>query len=272
MPADEARCTGEKDDHDSSVDRGQSTGKSGSERSALTVPPPTFPVAERAALRLRSLNIALHVRGTVASPTLRDVCLSGSVGSVTSTVALALCGGAENGSAAGPINGPSQWLWGQREAYTQALTWRHTAAGYVIHHATSVLWASVYENVCRSGEPKSLLRICADAAARGVACLYSRLPRCAGALTPRLQEALGSTVHLRGLCGVCCRAGTRHFRTTTSGSPPHGTPSIGVHNAVMSRDDARRRLLLIVGGYLTFRREQMLQVGGGSEPTRLGAR
>src|SRR5690606_2160671 len=167
MPADEARRTGEQDDHDSSVDRGQSTGRSGSERSVLTVPPPTFPVAERAALRLRSLNIALHVRGTVASPTLRDVCLSGSVGSVTSTVALALCGGAENGSAAGPINGPSQWLWGQREAYTQALTWRHTAAGYVIHHATSVLWASVYENVCRSGEPKSLLRICADAAAVG---------------------------------------------------------------------------------------------------------
>src|SRR5690606_29723450 len=98
--------------------------------------------------------------------------------------------------------------------------------------------------VRRAEEPVAHLCRCS---CRGVACLYSRLPRCAGALTPRLQEALGSTVHLRGLCGVCCRAGTRHFRTTTSGLPPHGTPSIGVHNAVMSRDDARRRLLLIVG-------------------------
>ncbi len=96
-----------------------------------------------------------------------DACLSGSAASVTSTVALATCGEVEDGAAAGPINGPSQWLWGEHEAYTKEATWRHTVSGYVIHHAMSILWASVYESVCRSPEPKSLTRIVGEAAGVG---------------------------------------------------------------------------------------------------------
>jgi hypothetical protein len=83
---------------------------------------------------------------------------------VTSTFALAVSGERENGSAAGPINGPSQWLWGEAEAYTPHLTWRHTAAGYVIHHLMSVLWAVAYESVDRSDEHVTPARICARAA------------------------------------------------------------------------------------------------------------
>jgi hypothetical protein len=93
--------------------------------------------------------------------------VSGSFGSVISTIALAVCGKLEEGSAAGPNNGPSQWVWGEREAYTRKATWRHTAVGYAIHHMTSVGWATAHERVFggSSQAPKGLLRHCLEAAA-----------------------------------------------------------------------------------------------------------
>lgn len=96
-----------------------------------------------------------------------DACLSGTAASVASTMALSICGEVEDGSGSGPINGPSQWVWGEHEAYTKETTWRHTATGYVIHHAMSILWASLYERVCRSPEGKSITRIVGEAASVG---------------------------------------------------------------------------------------------------------
>src|SRR5688500_15660649 len=90
--------------------------------------------------------------------------VSGSLASVASTVALGIGGAREEDSVAGPINGPSQWLWGEQEAYTREATWRHTATGYAIHHAMSVLWANAYEQLqCRS-IPPSIAATCAHAA------------------------------------------------------------------------------------------------------------
>lgn len=100
---------------------------------------------------------------TVPSQAFRDACLSGSVASITSTAALAICGQAEDGAPAGPINGPSQWLWGESEAYTKEVTWRHTATGCAIHHAMSILWATLYEGACRSEERKGIASVCLDA-------------------------------------------------------------------------------------------------------------
>jgi hypothetical protein len=90
--------------------------------------------------------------------------LSGSVASVTSTLALGICGQWESGSAAGPINGPSQWLWGEAEAYTKQTTWRHTATGYLIHHTMSILWANVYEELQSRSQSNSVASTCANAA------------------------------------------------------------------------------------------------------------
>lgn len=94
---------------------------------------------------------------------LKDACVSGSIASITSTAALALCGEVEDGAPSGPINGPSQWLWGQPEAYTKGTTWRHTATGYAIHHAMSMLWASVYERTCQCEYRKGIAHVCLDA-------------------------------------------------------------------------------------------------------------
>jgi hypothetical protein len=85
---------------------------------------------------------------------------------VCSALALSICSRIDEGSYAGGLNGPSQWLWGEAEAYSREPSLRHTAIGYVIHHLTSIFWATIYER--SFGGPsarKSALRRCAEAAA-----------------------------------------------------------------------------------------------------------
>jgi hypothetical protein len=79
----------------------------------------------------------------------RDAMISGAVGSLATTVALAVSGMLERGDPVSPSNGPSQWLWGRRAAYARGASLRHTAVGYIIHHATAVLWAAAFERLRR---------------------------------------------------------------------------------------------------------------------------
>ena len=65
---------------------------------------------------------------------------SGSVASVASTMALALCGRRDVRSAVTPLNGPSQWVWGSAAPYEDGFSVRHTLVGYAIHHLASVFW------------------------------------------------------------------------------------------------------------------------------------
>ncbi len=118
---------------------------------------------------------------------------SGSLANATSTVALAVCGQWESGSAAGPINGPSQWLWGEAEAYTKETTWRHTATGYLIHHAMSILWANVYEELQYRSKSNSVASTCANAgiiSTLGYVVDYGVAPK---RLRPGFKKHLGPT-------------------------------------------------------------------------------
>jgi hypothetical protein len=95
----------------------------------------------------------------------RRALFSGASASICSGVVLSVCSRIDEGSYAGGLNGPSQWLWGEGEAYTRRATVRHTVVGYGIHHLTSVFWATSYERFF--GEPgrrKTPLRRCAEAA------------------------------------------------------------------------------------------------------------
>lgn len=109
--------------------------------------------------------------------------VSGSVASVFSGVTMAALSKVEEDRAAGALNGPSQWIWGEREAYTRRATLRHTALGYAIHHASSTFWGMLFEYafgcaiadhangpVARSD--KSIGRICAEAIATGATAYY----------------------------------------------------------------------------------------------------
>jgi hypothetical protein len=70
--------------------------------------------------------------------------IAGSLGSVTSTLALLHAGRRETGSAIPPINAVSHWYWGDRSLHRRQADLRHTAVGYFTHHGASVFWAMLY--------------------------------------------------------------------------------------------------------------------------------
>lgn len=83
-----------------------------------------------------------------------DAVVSGTAASVASAAALMAGSKIRDGSWAGGLNGPSQWVWGESEAYTRRATWRHTALGYAIHHSMSIFWAVLYEAIFGHGPKK----------------------------------------------------------------------------------------------------------------------
>jgi hypothetical protein len=71
--------------------------------------------------------------------------ISGALASTLSAAVLALCGHLENRHPAGPINGPSQWVFGKHAARIRTPSARHTLTGFLIHHATATGWAFLHE-------------------------------------------------------------------------------------------------------------------------------
>jgi hypothetical protein len=77
----------------------------------------------------------------------RHALVSGAVASVLSTAALALCGQVENGRPAGPVNGPSQWIYGRAAARVRKPSVRHTLTGFLVHHVMATGWAMAHERL-----------------------------------------------------------------------------------------------------------------------------
>jgi hypothetical protein len=116
--------------------------------------------------------------------------ISGSLASVLSGIALAACGKLERNAPAGPLNGPSQWIWGQRSAHRRRASWR-TVAGYSIHHLVSIGWATVHEkHVTRLVEGRPLtVRLLAAGATSAFACFVDyRIAK--GRLQPGFEKQL----------------------------------------------------------------------------------
>ena len=86
--------------------------------------------------------------------------VSGTVASITSTVALSMLGKAELDKSAAPLNGPSQWIWGRHAPYQNQFSLRYTIVGYLIHHAASVFWATWYEKLRQRLPPAETLWRC----------------------------------------------------------------------------------------------------------------
>jgi hypothetical protein len=103
---------------------------------------------------------------------LRDGVASGSVASLASTAALAACGKRENGTPYAPTNAISHWFWGERATRRDGLSARYTALGYAIHHASSLLWATVFERCAghRADRGETLPAIAGGLAVAGLAC------------------------------------------------------------------------------------------------------
>ena len=110
--------------------------------------------------------------------TLKAVLVSGSAASILSSLVLLWRGRRDCGDAAGPLNGPSQWVWGRDAPYERGFSVRHTVVGYAIHHLASVLWATAFERARPPGSAP-LPTIAAAAGTAATACLvdYELTPR-----------------------------------------------------------------------------------------------
>ncbi len=144
---------------------------SSSRQRLATLRRPTSPTAKRIAL---------------------DAVMSGTAASLASAAALMAGSKLRDGSWPGGLNGPSQWLWGEREAYTREATLRHTAVGYAIHHSTSIFWALIYETIF-GGRKKPPLQHCTEAIASAAGAYvvdYHLTPR---RLRPGFEKHVSST-------------------------------------------------------------------------------
>ena len=70
---------------------------------------------------------------------------SGGFASALSTLVVSVFSRRRSGATAAGTNAASQWLWYPRARHVSRPSLRYTATGYAIHHASSLLWASVYE-------------------------------------------------------------------------------------------------------------------------------
>ena len=121
----------------------------------------------------------------------RDALVSGSAASIGSAIVLSICSEIEEGAPAGALNGPSQWLWGEGEAFTRRATLKHTAVGYTIHHASSIFWALLHERAF-GGARKSAMRHCIEAAGTTVVAYLIDYHLTPGRLRPGFKKHLGA--------------------------------------------------------------------------------
>lgn len=149
---------------------------------------------------------------------------SGSAASALSAGMLALCGKLERNSPAGPVNAPSQWVWGEREAYNRRASLRHTLVGYVVHHIASLGWATLHEkHVARLVEGRPLaVRLGAAGLTAAFACFVDyKVAR--GRLQPGFDKHLGRTslllVYAAFAAGLAVRLPARRAANRASSAP-----------------------------------------------------
>jgi hypothetical protein len=124
-------------------------------------------------------------------PLWRGSLLSGSAASLLSTLLLVLRGRRESGSGYAALNAVSHWLWGPSAYAVDARTWRHTAPGALIHHASSLVWGVLFELLLRQ------LRLRRAGAAAGPAGAAGGLTLAHVAATAAAVTAVAAVTDLR---------------------------------------------------------------------------
>jgi hypothetical protein len=78
---------------------------------------------------------------------LQDGLVGGSAASALSTLALAAGGQRDSGSPCAPTNAISHWIWKDEAFSAHRPDLKHTLLGYLIHHGSSVFWATLHAKV-----------------------------------------------------------------------------------------------------------------------------
>jgi GNAT superfamily N-acetyltransferase len=86
----------------------------------------------------------LRLQRERVSRALPSALISGTSGAICSAAVLALLGKAVAGTAAGPLNGPTQLLAGERSARDRRVSVK-TAVGLGLHHLIAIGWATLHE-------------------------------------------------------------------------------------------------------------------------------
>jgi hypothetical protein len=122
---------------------------------------------------------------------LRCALVSGTVASIASTVVLTVAVQLTGKPPASGTNATSQWVWGRSAWWVRRADLRHTAVGYLIHHASSVWWALAFEALNAWRPParhrEVLLRASAVSATAALVD-YRLIPK---RLTPGFEAHLG---------------------------------------------------------------------------------
>jgi hypothetical protein len=74
--------------------------------------------------------------------------VGGAAASLLSTLALAVLGKREAGSAYAPTNAVSHWIYGDKAARHDSPSARYTLPGYLIHHGSATFWSVIFERLC----------------------------------------------------------------------------------------------------------------------------
>ena len=112
--------------------------------------------------------------------TLGRAAVSGTVASVTSSLALGALAAMEGKGVLQPGNATSHWRHGEKAAGVRAPDLAHTAVGYATHHAATVFWAVFFEAGIARRRPVAPLPMLGYAAAMSaIACVvdYKATPR-----------------------------------------------------------------------------------------------
>lgn len=111
----------------------------------------------------------------------RDALVSGSMASITSTLALMAWGQAEVGRPFAPTNAVSHWFFGERATREDRFGWPYTIVGYLTHHTASIFWALWYEKLfgARRAHASPAEALADAAAVAALACFvdYRATPR-----------------------------------------------------------------------------------------------
>jgi hypothetical protein len=140
-------------------------------------------------------------RRTEPAKLIERALVTGTVASVLSSTALAALALVEGKGPARPLNSTSHVFWGDKAARIGALDLRHSVTGYLIHHASAVFWAVMFEGITRDTD-RSTLKLARNAAATvAIAGLldYGLLPK---RLTPGFEQVLSTRSTVIGLAAL----------------------------------------------------------------------
>lgn len=118
--------------------------------------------------------------------------IAGSVASVVSTAALAALSAAETGRPFAAVNAASHWIWGRQAFRQDALTFRYSGTGYVIHHVASIAWGIMTARLFPHGHRTKATTVIRDAILTSIAASIGDYVVVPKRITPGVDKRLSS--------------------------------------------------------------------------------